>query len=192
MRGRDDDFGVTTRTRTTGSRSSLAGFSPGREEDEIEDLITSGRIKDIRPTAEEIGRAEGSRTSAAISSSARTPFPRIRRAGMKIVLDCSNGATYRCAAVFRSWEPTSTIHCEPTGQHQRTLGRSTPSLSARCASWGRRLALDGDATGSSRWTSAVRMSVTRSWSSAPRIMTWGAQEQPCRGDCDEHSVFSPP
>ena len=31
---------------------------PDQEEDQIEDLITSGRIKDIRPTAEEIGKAK--------------------------------------------------------------------------------------------------------------------------------------
>ena len=37
---------------------SRDGFKlPDAEEDEIEDLITSGRIKDIRPTADEIGKA---------------------------------------------------------------------------------------------------------------------------------------
>ena len=37
---------------------SRSGFKlPDTEEDEIEDLITSGRIKDIRPTASEIGKA---------------------------------------------------------------------------------------------------------------------------------------
>src|SRR4030066_202260 len=37
---------------------SKDGFKlPDAEEDEIEELITSGRIKDIRPTADEIGKA---------------------------------------------------------------------------------------------------------------------------------------
>ncbi len=57
---------------------SRNGFKlPDADEDEIEDLITSGRIKDIRPTADEIGKAhriEDARGRYIVFSS--TPFRR--------------------------------------------------------------------------------------------------------------------
>ncbi len=99
---------------------SRNGFKlPDAEEDEIEDLIASGRIKDIRPTADEIGKAyriddAGGRYIVFCKST----FPEDQTLeGMKIVLDCANGATYKVAPIIFSelGAEVQTIHCEPNG-----------------------------------------------------------------------------
>jgi len=99
---------------------SRNGFKlPDAEEDEIEELITSGRIKDIRPTADEIGKAyriddAGGRYIVFCKST----FPEDQSLeGMKIVLDCANGATYKLAPTIFSelGAEVSTIHCSPNG-----------------------------------------------------------------------------
>jgi phosphoglucosamine mutase len=132
---------------------SRSGFKlPDAEEDEIEDLITSGRIKDIRPTAEEIGRAERIKdASGRYIVFCKNTFPEDQTlAGMKIVLDCSNGATYRLApAVFSELgADVSTIHCEPNGVNinERCGSQHTEGLSARVRELGADvgLAFDGD------------------------------------------------
>ncbi len=92
---------------------------PDAEEDEIEDLIVSGRIKDIRPTANRIGISRriddaGEKYIAFCKST----FPKDQRLeGMKIVLDCANGATYKVApAVFSELGASvDAIHCNPDG-----------------------------------------------------------------------------
>lgn len=71
-------------------------------EEEIEDIIASGRINDIRPTAKEVGRAR--RIDDAIGRYivfCKQSFPQdLSLEGMKIVLDCANGATYKIAPVI--------------------------------------------------------------------------------------------
>ncbi len=71
-------------------------------EDEIEEIISSGRINDIRPVAQEVGRAK--RIDDAIgryivfckqSLPADMAFD-----GLRVVLDCSNGATYKIAPII--------------------------------------------------------------------------------------------
>jgi phosphoglucosamine mutase len=132
---------------------SRNGFKlPDAEEDEIEDLITSGRIKDIRPTADEIGKAyriddAGGRYIVFCKST----FPEDQTLeGMNIALDCANGATYKVAPIIFSelGATVQTIHCEPNGvnindrcgsQHIQDL--SAEVLAAR-ADLG--LAFDGD------------------------------------------------
>ena len=92
---------------------------PDAEEDEIEGLITSGRIRDIRPTADEIGKAK--RIDDAMGRYivfCKNTFPEdLSLEGMKIVLDCANGATYKVAPdVFSELGAEVTaIHCEPDG-----------------------------------------------------------------------------
>ncbi len=92
---------------------------PDSEENEIERLITSGRIKDIRPTASEIGKAK--RIEDAMGRYivfCKSTFPDdLSLEGMKVVLDCANGATYRVAPIIFSelGAEVSTIHCEPDG-----------------------------------------------------------------------------
>jgi phosphoglucosamine mutase len=129
------------------------GFKlPDTEEDEIEDLITSGRIRDIRPTAGEIGKARRiDDAGGRYVVFCKNTFPENHTLeGMKIVLDCANGATYKVApAVFFELGATvHTLHCEPDGininercgsQHTEDLSSSVPKLGADVG-----LAFDGD------------------------------------------------
>jgi phosphoglucosamine mutase len=66
-------------------------------EAEIENLVFSGRIENIRPTADEIGKAV--RIDDALGryiEYAKASFPRgMTLEGMRIVLDCAHGAGYK-------------------------------------------------------------------------------------------------
>jgi phosphoglucosamine mutase len=132
---------------------SRNGFKlPDAEEDEIEDLITSGRIQDIRPTADDIGKA--SRISDANGRYivfCKNTFPEDQSLeGMKIVLDCANGATYKIAPTIFSelGADVTAIHCDPNGtnindrcgsQHTEDLAATIRKSSAHVG-----LAFDGD------------------------------------------------
>ena len=125
---------------------------PDTEEDEIEALITSGRIRDLRPTADEIGKAK--RIDDAMGRYVvflKNTFPEdLSLEEMKIVLDCANGATYKVAPdVFSELGAEVTaIHCEPDGLNinDRCGSQHTQDLAARVrevhADVG--LAFDGD------------------------------------------------
>jgi phosphoglucosamine mutase len=132
---------------------SRHGFKlPDEEEDAIEDLITSGRIKDIRPTAEEVGKARRiDDVHGRYIVFCKNTFPdRLSLDGMKIVLDCANGATYRVAPlVFRELgAQVVCIHDQPDGlninrncgsQHTEDLRRTVLESKADLG-----LAFDGD------------------------------------------------
>ncbi len=64
---------------------------------EIESLVFSGRIENIRPTADEIGKAV--RIDDALGryiEQAKASFPRgLTLEGMRIVVDCAHGAAYK-------------------------------------------------------------------------------------------------
>src|SRR5216117_96305 len=66
-------------------------------EAEIEDLVFSGKIENIRPTAEAIGKAV--RIDDALGryiEYAKASLPRsLTLEGMRIVVDCANGAAYK-------------------------------------------------------------------------------------------------
>jgi len=66
-------------------------------ESEIEDLVFSGKIENIRPTADAIGKAV--RIDDALGryiEFAKSSFPRkMTLEGMRIVVDCANGAAYK-------------------------------------------------------------------------------------------------
>lgn len=66
-------------------------------EDRIEELVFSGDIESVRPTAGEIGKAV--RVDDAIGryvEHAKTAFPRgLTLEGMRIVVDCAHGAAYK-------------------------------------------------------------------------------------------------
>ena len=125
---------------------SRNGFKlPDAEEDEIEDLITSGRIKDIRPTANEIGKAYRiDDASGRYIVFCKNTFPEDQSLeGMKIVLDCANGATYKIApTIFSELGATVTaIHCDPNGtnindhcgsQHTEDLVAKVREVRRRC------------------------------------------------------------
>lgn len=63
----------------------------------IEDLVFSGRIEDIRPTAEHVGKAV--RIEDALGryiEFAKASFPRgMTLEGMRVVVDCAHGAAYK-------------------------------------------------------------------------------------------------
>ena len=132
---------------------SRDGFKlPDAEEDEIEDLITSGQIRDIRPTADEIGKARRiDDAGGRYIVFCKNTFPEDQTLeGMKIVLDCANGATYKVAPTVFSelGASVTTIHCEPNGTNinERCGSQYTEDLSARTVEIGADvgLAFDGD------------------------------------------------
>jgi phosphoglucosamine mutase len=92
---------------------------PDAEEAEIEELINSGRIRDIRPTADEVGRAK--RIDDAIGRYivfCKSSFPDdLTLDGLRIVVDCSNGATYKVAPVifYELGAEVFAIHNKPDG-----------------------------------------------------------------------------
>ncbi len=132
---------------------SRTGYKlPDSEEDEIEDLIVSGRIRDLRPTADEIGRAK--RIDDAMGRYivfCKNTFPEeYTLEGLKVVMDCANGATYRVAPIIVSelGADVTAIHCEPNGlninldcgsQHTQDLSAKVRELGADIG-----LAFDGD------------------------------------------------
>jgi phosphoglucosamine mutase len=125
---------------------------PDTEEDRIEHLITSGEIRHIRPTAEQIGKAR--RIDDAVGRYivfCKNTFPEdVRIEGMKIVVDCANGATYRVAPII-FWELGAEViplGCEPDGtninadcgsEHTETLAQKVLETGANVG-----LAFDGD------------------------------------------------
>ena len=132
---------------------SRSGFKlPDTEEDEIEDLIISGRIKNIRPTASEIGKAYRIESaSGRYIVFCKNTFPEDQSLeGIKIVLDCANGATYKIApTIFTELGATVTaIHCNPDGTNinDRCGSQHTNGLVAKVREVGADvgLAFDGD------------------------------------------------
>jgi phosphoglucosamine mutase len=132
---------------------SRHGFKlPDVEEDEIEDLITSGRIRDIRPTAHEVGKARRiDDAGVRYIVFCKNTFPEDETLeGMKIVLDCANGATYKVAPTVFSelGAAVGTIHSDPNGINinERCGSQHTEDLSARTVELGADvgLAFDGD------------------------------------------------
>ncbi len=132
---------------------SRDGFKlPDADEDEIEALVTSGSIKNIRPTANEIGKAR--RIDDAVGRYVvfcKGTFPaELSLEGVRIVADCANGATYKAApAVFSELGADVTaIHCEPDGTNINLNcgSQDTRSMVAKMKEVGADigLAFDGD------------------------------------------------
>ena len=125
---------------------------PDEAEDRIEQLITSGQIRDIRPTEQAIGKAR--RIDDAMGRYivfCKSTFPEsLSLEGLKVVLDCAHGATYRVAPIiFRELGAEVTaLHVEPDGtninrdcgsQHTAALRAKVRELKADVG-----LAFDGD------------------------------------------------
>ena len=132
---------------------SRDGFKlPDAEEDQIEEMITSGHIRDIRPTADEIGKARSiDDATGRYVVFCKNTFPDdISLEGMKIVLDCANGATYKAAPMVFSelGADVTSIHVEPNGVNinDRCGSQHTEDLRARVVETGADigLAFDGD------------------------------------------------
>ncbi|MDP6631709.1 MAG: phosphoglucosamine mutase [Kiritimatiellia bacterium] len=101
---------------------SGAGFKLSDEDEaEIEMLVSTGKINDIRPTAAEVGRAK--RIDDAIGRYivfCKNTFPAdMDLEGMKVVLDCANGATYKVAPIIfqELGAEVIPIHNKPNGKN---------------------------------------------------------------------------
>jgi len=132
---------------------SRTGYKlPDAEENEIERLITSGGIKDIRPTANEVGKAK--RIDDAIGRYivfCKNTFPQeATLEGLKIVLDCANGATYKVAPIIFAelGADVIAIHDQPNGTNinDHCGSQHTEDLRAKVLETGAHigLAFDGD------------------------------------------------
>jgi phosphoglucosamine mutase len=125
---------------------------PDEAEDRIEELITSGHIRDIRPTAQEIGKAR--RIDDAMGRYivfCKNSFPEeLSLEGLRVVLDCAHGATYRVAPIiFRELGAEVTaLHVTPDGTNinERCGSQHTENLRARVLELKAHvgLAFDGD------------------------------------------------
>ena len=101
---------------------SRDGFKlPDSEENEIENLIESGKIGESLPIAAEIGpmRRLSDAPARYTTFCKSTLRENLDLDGINIVLDCANGATYKTApAVFRELGAnTDAIHCSPNGMN---------------------------------------------------------------------------
>ena len=130
------------------------GFKlPDEVELQIENLILSGKIDDLRPTAAEVGKAF--RVDDAVGRYVvflKNSFPsKLDLTGLKIVLDCAHGAAYRVApAVVEELgaeiipfgvSPNGTnINLECGSMHPELIARATREHGAQLG-----IALDGDA-----------------------------------------------
>ena len=94
---------------------------PDALEAEIEDLVFSGRIDHIRPTADAIGKAF--RADDAVGryvEFAKSTFPReLTLAGLRVVVDCANGAAYKVTPeVLRELGAEVTVlNAQPDGRN---------------------------------------------------------------------------
>lgn len=99
---------------------SCDGFKiPDPEEAEIEKLMTNGQLTSLLPTGGGIGKSF--RVEDALEryiAFCKRTFPAdLDLKGMRIVVDCGNGATYKAApAVFKELGAAVTsLHCTPNG-----------------------------------------------------------------------------
>jgi phosphoglucosamine mutase len=122
-------------------------------EHEIEHLVFSGQIENIRPTAEHIGKAE--RIADALGryiEYAKASFPRgMTLEGMRIVVDCAHGAAYKSTpCVLRELGAEVIVYGnEPDGKNiNKECGSMHPALMCQKI-WEHRadagIAHDGDA-----------------------------------------------
>jgi phosphoglucosamine mutase len=99
---------------------SCDGFKlPDAEESEIEKLMASGTLAGLLPTAGGIGKSFRVEDALEryIAFCMRTFPGELDLKGMRIVVDCGNGATYKAApAVFKGLGAAVTsLHCTPNG-----------------------------------------------------------------------------
>ena len=103
-------------------------------ESQIENLVFSGEIEKIRPAAEEIGKAV--RIDDALGryiEFAKSGFPRdLTLEGLRIVVDCGNGAAYKSTpCVLRELGAEVIVYRQPARrqEHQRRLRLDAPGKS---------------------------------------------------------------
>ena len=126
---------------------------PDEDELRIEDLIFSGEIDSLRPTAGQIGKAfRVDDAQGRYIEYCKNSFPReLTLEGLRIVLDCAHGAAYKVAPVIFS-ELGAEVICfgvEPNGENiNKKCGALHPDLISKQAirhGADIGIALDGDA-----------------------------------------------
>jgi phosphoglucosamine mutase len=125
---------------------------PDAQEDEIERLVASGEIEDVRPTGGEIGRCSKIEDASEryIAFCKSTFPPDLSLEGMRLVIDCANGAAWRVAPIVFSelGAKAIAIHAEPDGFNinDHCGSQHTEDVSARVLKTGADLGLafDGD------------------------------------------------
>ena len=126
---------------------------PDAEEEEMEALINSHKLRDVRSTEDDIGKAK--RIEDAIGRYivfCKNTFPEdMTLDGMKVALDCANGASYKVAPIIFSelGAEVSAIHVNPNGMNinDNCGSQYTDDLKANVLETGADvgLAFDGDA-----------------------------------------------
>ncbi|MGM0441455.1 MAG: phosphoglucosamine mutase [Elusimicrobiota bacterium] len=99
---------------------SNSGFKlNSKQEEKIEDLIFSGKLEELLPPSTDIGRAqrEDDALGRYIVFLRHTLPKKLNLEGMKVVLDCANGATYKVApTLFKEMRAdVSAINANPNG-----------------------------------------------------------------------------
>lgn len=126
---------------------------PDYEEEEMEELIDQRRLRDIRSTEDDIGKAR--RIDDAIGRYivfCKNTFPEeLSLDGIRLVLDCANGAAYKVAPIVFSelGAEVHTIHAAPNGMNinDQCGSQYTGDLKEKVREVGAHagLAFDGDA-----------------------------------------------
>lgn len=133
---------------------SRTGYKlPDAEEEEMEKLIAERKLRDVRSTEDDIGKAK--RIDDAIGRYivfCKNTFPEgMTLDGMKIAIDCANGASYKAAPIIFSelGAEVSPIHVSPNGMNinDNCGSQYTGDLKAEVLRTGAEigLAFDGDA-----------------------------------------------
>jgi phosphoglucosamine mutase len=133
---------------------SRTGYKlPDAEEEKMEELINGHELKEFRSTEDDIGKAK--RIDDAIGRYivfCKNTFPDgMTLDGMKIALDCANGASYKAAPIIFSelGADVSAIHVSPNGMNinDNCGSQYTDDLKAKVLETGAEvgLAFDGDA-----------------------------------------------
>ncbi len=129
------------------------GFKlPDQEELRIEELIFSGKIDSLRPTASEIGKAfRVDDAQGRYIEYCKSVFPKgMTLDGIKIVLDCAHGATYKVAPIIFSelGAEVLPVGVSPNGENiNKNCGALHPELVSKLVKKHKAdigIALDGD------------------------------------------------
>lgn len=133
---------------------SRTGYKlPDAEEAQMEDLVNSHKLREFRSIESDIGKAQ--RIDDAVGRYivfCKKTFPEgMTLDGMKIALDCANGASYKVAPIIFSelGADVSAIHVSPNGMNinDNCGSQHTDDLKAKVLEAGAEvgLAFDGDA-----------------------------------------------
>jgi len=170
---------------------SRDGFKlPDDMENEIESLIVNKKIDDLRPTATAIGKAfRVDDAEGRYNVFVKTNFPRhLTLDGMKVVVDCANGAAYKIAPdVLRELgADVIAVGVEPNGEninldcgalHPEEVQRLVQEHGAQCG-----VALDGDAD------RAILVDETGELVDGDAIMAIAAEEMQRSDTLRQHTV----